>query len=274
MPSEPEARFGSRGTPDASRGCANELRLVWPEVPARDGQPAAESCADNATLTQRVLLADPSTHARLDAWWPALENEWRINLVQTVNGRLTGGDTTSDSLTNRVDRLILRHLRQAANAVLVGATTFRRDFPRSVDTRTVVLTRTGNLAGHRLDAAACRAVTVVCPPDAVERALREVPGAAILERPTDRAGAVDMVALRQQLVAERGIASVVVEGGGLTIGECLAAGVIDEICLSEAPVVGAQNGVVTPGGAVPEHWRRVLLALDNAGTTYTRLRQF
>jgi hypothetical protein len=58
--------------------------------------------------------------------WPAHPTV-RLNVVLDENARLAGADGTSRSLTNSLDRQILRLIRRDADAVIVGGESVRRE---------------------------------------------------------------------------------------------------------------------------------------------------
>lgn len=169
--------------------------------------------------------------------------DWlRLNLVAAVSGDAAGGDGTSDSLSNPVDRAVLAAVRDLADGVLVGAASIRAEgcrVPRSATL--VVLTASGDLTGHRLDPERARCVVVVCPEAAVG-SVREALGPAVAEvvtvltLPDGDAGQLDPSAV-VALLRERGLRSLVCEGGPSLAGQLLRDGLVDELCLTTSPVV-------------------------------------
>lgn len=94
-----------------------------------------------------IIDADLLSEAQLTehyAWAPG--SSLRLNIVMNSSGSLTGEDATSDSLTNVLDRRILRILRKEADAVIIGASSVRAEGwylpPRGT---LVVLSASGNL---------------------------------------------------------------------------------------------------------------------------------
>jgi riboflavin biosynthesis pyrimidine reductase len=200
--------------------------------------------------------------------------DWlRLNLIASVNGSATGRDGTSESLSNRTDRRILGVLRGMSDVVLVGASTVRVEgYVRPRKAALAVVTRTGDLGGHRLDPDPARgALLIVCPRGLEDRVRRAVgiPDARILGVEADGddlAPAAVVGALRAE-----GFPSIVCEGGPHLATALLSGGVVDELCLSTSPTL------VSPGLALvpPERTADVELSLrqllaDEQGSLYAR----
>ena len=89
----------------------------------------------------------------LDLYQPPAPDWLRINLIVSVSGSAAGPDGTSESLTNRTDRRILGVIRRQADLVVVGAASVRAEGYRIPATATLgIVTGTGDLAGHRIEA--------------------------------------------------------------------------------------------------------------------------
>jgi len=169
--------------------------------------------------------------------------EWlRLNLVAAVSGDAAGGDGTSDSLSNPVDRAVLAAVRDLADAVLVGAASVRTEgyrVPRSA--ALVVVTASGDLTGHRLDPERAERVVVVCPEAAVATVRAALgpavaPLVTVVTLPHDGTGRLDPAAV-VSLLRDRGLRSLVCEGGPTLAGQLLRDGLVDELCLTTSPVV-------------------------------------
>lgn len=242
---------------------ASRLRLVY----------ARNECANgsDAPTAREIDIRDDSALSRLASWYPTPSSWWRCNAVVTLDGRLAGMDGTSNSLTSPVDRAVLRHLRNASDAVLMGAETIRQE-PALLTpgVRILVLTATGDLTGHRITPERAKgAITIVCPESATDTAMRTMPGATVLPSPTDGAGRVDLSRLRSSL-SDRGIGRVTVEGGANVISACLESELLDEACLTQTPAFGSANAPVISANETST-WHREMVAVDDAGLLYTRL---
>lgn len=197
--------------------------------------------------------------------------EWlRLNLIATITGGAGGSDGTSETLTNPVDRRILGVIRELADVVLIGAESLRAEgYQHPRRSRLAVVTLSGNLAGHRIEAPEGAAPIVLCPPAATARVLSDLPGAEIieLEPAADGIPAADLItALRA-----RGHSSIVCEGGPRLAAQLLDTGLVDEFCLATSPLVGGVPFPVTGPTAIAE--RRATLTqllLDETSGLYAR----
>ena len=179
-------------------------------------------------------LDAPGTRERLLELYRPPGTEWlRLNLVMSVSGSAAGVDGTSESLTSAADRRILGVIRELSDVVLVGAASVRVEgyrMPRR--SRLAVLTASGDLSGHRLGDD-LSGLIVVCPQSAVDR-VRSTVGEAeflIIAETGGRASMAQVVgALR-----DAGYASIVCEGGPSLAAQLVAAGLVDELCLTTSP---------------------------------------
>lgn len=172
-------------------------------------------------------------------------------------GRSGGGDV---SLHSRHDTWLMALIRARADAILTGAGTLRvarrhlwtpeQIFPddaaafadlRAAEGRApapllVAVTNSGDLP----DAAALRGdppalvATTAAGARRARSILGERPGLSYHVSPGDT---VDLAALLAHLRAERGVESLLSEGGGRTYGALIAAGLIDETFLTISPIV-------------------------------------
>lgn len=177
----------------------------------------------------------------------------RANMVASVDGAVSA-DGRSGGLSGAADRLVFSVLRSLADVVVVGAGTARAERYRKVAAADVwprlragrqptppvaVLTRRLDLdLGERLfgragaDEAARTIVltTRQAPADRVAAAARV--GDVVL------AGSADVTAgAAIDALARRGHRSILVEGGPAVLGQLVAAGLLDELCLTISPVL-------------------------------------
>ena len=75
-----------------------------------------------------------------------------------------------------------------------------------------------------------------------------------------------------KVLAERGLFRVLTEGGPLFLGSLIENGLMDELCLTVAPILvgGASKRIVTGLGHVHTKMRRAHLLADDDGYLYTR----
>lgn len=149
--------------------------------------------------------------------WP--EGPWlRVNFVSTVDGSSQGGDGRTDSINNEVDKRVFHQLRDSADVILVGAGTARAEEYKPAATPIVVV-------GH------------------------EMP--ALLEGADNvRLAAGDLGEIVAGIHAE-GHVRILCEGGPRLLAELIAAGLVDELCLTTTPcLVGGPGKRITDGPAL------------------------
>lgn len=196
----------------------------------------------------------------------------RLNMITSITGAAVGSDGTSETLTSRVDRGILGVIRADADVVLVGAQTVRAEgyvVPRTA--RLAVVTASGDLSGHRLDLGGGRSrVLIVCAAGRAA-AVREQVGhdVELVTVEGDEVEPADVVAA----LADRGLRRVVCEGGPTLATEFAGAGLIDEYCLTVAPVLEPtpRPFLRLPEGPGPDTEVAGML-VDRVGFAYLRLR--
>jgi 5-amino-6-(5-phosphoribosylamino)uracil reductase len=219
-----------------------------------------------------------------DRWW------LRANMVSSLDGAVTGADGRSGTLSTPPDRRVFHHLRSLADAVVVGAGTARAENygpVRAVEAQAaareargqparaamVVVTRSLALDPHaRLFSGPDRVVVVTtrsAPWDAVER-LAEV--ADVVRTGGDEVDLAEMLAL----LAARGLRRLLCEGGPALLGHLVAARLVDELCLTVAPlmVAGQVRRIADgPGAEPPVGFSPAGMLLADDGTLLTRWRR-
>ena len=174
-------------------------------------------------------------------------------LAQTLDGRIATTSGSSQWIGGAGDILHTHRLRALCHAVVVGAGTVRHDDPRLTtrhcagpDPVRVVLD-----ADRRLGTA-YRVFQE--PPTTLLLTAEDAPGpdrhgtAEVLRLPRDPAGGLNLPALLRAL-AGRGLTRVFVEGGGVTVSRFLAAGCLDRLHVTVAPVL---LGSGIPAFTLPE----------------------
>ncbi len=219
---------------------------------------------------ESLELDAASTRDRLlELYRPGPSPTLRLNLVASISGSAAGSDGTSETLTSRVDRRILGVIRELSDIVLVGAASVRAEgyqVPRRA--RLAVLTASGDLAGHRIAADDSDAVIVIAPASARERVLESLPRADLIIVPTTgpTIAMTDVV----HALHSAGFPSIVCEGGPGLAGQLLAAGLVDELCLTTSPQLG---GVTLPVLATASASRAATLTqliVDEQGYLFAR----
>ena len=178
-------------------------------------------------------------------------------LAQTLDGRIATASGSSQWIGGRGDIVHTHRLRALCHAVIVGAGTVRHDDPR-LTTREVA----GNnpvrvvLDTDRRLSDAYRVFQDDGPPTLLACAA-DAPGpervgdAEVLRLPRAAAGGLCIPALLDALCARR-MTRLFVEGGGLTVSRFLAAGCLDRLHVTVAPVL---LGSGIPAFTLPEAGR-------------------
>jgi len=200
----------------------------------------------------RRLFPDPSDEVELrTAYAVDAERHVRANFVASADGSVSL-EGKSGTLGNATDRELFQLLRTMSDVVLVGAGTARvenyggakevdgRTPPIAVVSRSLSLDLTSRLFTDTL----VRPIVLTCadaPADRRDR-LADVADVVIAgEADVDMRIAID-------LLAERGLRHVECEGGPHLLGWLIAAGLLDELCLTVAPVIaGGMAGRIVAG---------------------------
>ena len=162
-------------------------------------------------------------------------------LAQTLDGRIATASGSSQWIGGPGDILHTHRLRALCHAVVVGAGTVRHDDPRLTtreapgpDPVRVVIDTERRLPPDFGVFRHGPPTLLACATDA--------PGpdrhgtAEVLRLPRDPAGGIAPAALLRALAA-RGLTRIFVEGGGLTVSRFLAAGCLDRLHVTVAPVL-------------------------------------
>ncbi|MGO2111241.1 MAG: RibD family protein [Pseudoclavibacter sp.] len=259
-----------------------ELRVLWRDDRGLDRHAASDAVADLETDAHHVdaqssvpapgstidLASDHAADA-IERLYAPPPGPWvRMNMLGTLNAKTAGPDGTSDSISNRADRAILKRIRATSDAIIVGANTARQERMATGGMRVVIVSNSGDLSGHRLSPETVeQRVTVVCPPNAAAAVARTLPGASVHHPEGGRVTARGITAWCRSTGIERPV----VEGGASLIGQFLDAGAIDEVCLTQAPVFGPDDAPSLPGSTGGGRFRRALIAADDLGFVYFRL---
>ena len=241
------------------------MRLLLADSPVTDA-PTLGSGREDAALA--AAYAVPRTSRR---WL-------RANFACSVDGSVTGANGQSGSINTEADHIVFELLRALSDVVVVGAGTARQEgYP--------ALTVDDRWRAARADAGLSPALplVVVSARGQVPPRLVEAEGGTVLlvthggSEGLDSAreqlgtehvlvcgqGHVDLVGLMDEL-AERGWTRALTEGGPRLLGSFLAAGLVDELCLSVTPrvVVGDGPRISTGDGRDDAFTPRVLVEQD------------
>ncbi len=164
-------------------------------------------------------------------------------LAQTLDGRIATVTGSSQWIGGRGDILHTHRLRALCDAVVVGAGTIRHDDPRLTtrevpgpDPVRVVLDTDRRLAAdHGVFRRPGPPTLLLCAADAPGPDRHGEAEVLSIPRAAEGPGLAPAAVLRA--LAARGLRRIFVEGGGVTVSRFLAAGCLDRLHLTVAPVL-------------------------------------
>jgi riboflavin biosynthesis pyrimidine reductase len=254
--------------------------------PVTDQTPAAPGATDDREWSLDEL-AEAYAYPEL-----APGEHWlRANMVSTLDGAAQH-DGRSQPISGETDMRIFGTLRALTDVVVVGAETVRQEGYRPARAREVFAAR--RAAAGQGPAPAIAVVTASMDLDFTQPLYTSplVPTLVLTgsAAPVDRiaaaaaAGAevvvagegrgVDPARVVREL-AERGLRRQLTEGGPRLLGQFVAAGVLDELCLTISPTITAGDAQRIAGGpsvTVP-HRLAPASVLEEAGFLFTRYRR-
>ncbi|WP_312870275.1 dihydrofolate reductase family protein [Gordonia asplenii] len=227
--------------------------------------------ATQVTTSVPAPGADPTpwltqAYAYPDADTPVL----RVNFIATVDGAASV-DGRSGGLGGDGDRLIFGVLRSLADAVIVGARTAVAENYHAPDVGVLYLVSASLSIPTDYETLRSPRVVVVTSTtaDPDRRATLTEAGATIVDCGTD---GVDMATLIAHCRA-RGQLKLLCEGGPSLFATLLADDLVDELCLTTAPLLAAGDGPRIAHGANAIDAKRVRLTQllgDDDGYLYAR----
>ncbi|MFJ8027018.1 pyrimidine reductase family protein [Streptomyces sp. NPDC096311] len=259
---------------------------------APDAPGAGVADVTDATDREWELLELAAAYAYPELRPAGVREPWlRANMVSTLDGAAQH-DGKSQGISSAADMRIFGVLRALADAVVVGAETVRQEGYRPARARAefagsreaagqgpapVIAVVTASLD---LDFSLPLFTSPLVPtlvltgaaaaPDRVAAA--EKAGAEVVIA-GDGMGVDPVRAVRA--LAERGMTRLLTEGGPRLLGQMVAAGVLDELCLTLSPTLTAGDAQRIAGGpamAVPERFELASL-LEEAGFLFARYRR-
>jgi riboflavin biosynthesis pyrimidine reductase len=230
------------------------MRLLLSDVDLGRWSPGHSGTMDSEALALAYAYPDLSP-----------KQSWvRANFIATLDGAAAGEDGRSGSIGNGADREVFNLMRALSDVVLVGAGTARTEGYRRVKVRApwpylrkdrpthpsiAVFSRSGDvpptLSKSRDDAG--EVLLVTCTRAGAEAI--EVARSTLGEDQVIVAGdeSVDLAAAVDHL-SDRGLRRILCEGGPHLMGDLVASGRLDELCLTIAPtMVGGDQPRITAG---------------------------
>lgn len=222
--------------------------MATAELPTLDvllplGRAGERILADPAELALARLYAHPQPAPGRSAWV-------RANMIASLDGAGTGADSRSGTLNGAADLRVFQVLRAVADVVLIGAGTARAEGYGSLELpaglaagrvgrgqrpapELAVISGTGDLPSALLDSAACPLIITIRNRPGLGELRERIGGDRVVVAGDDR---VDLKRALAEL-AGRGLARVLTEGGPRVLGDLLAAGCVDDLCLTWSPLV-------------------------------------
>jgi diaminohydroxyphosphoribosylaminopyrimidine deaminase/5-amino-6-(5-phosphoribosylamino)uracil reductase len=208
---------------------------------------------------------------------PAPRSAVTLSYAQTLDGRLATSTGNSQWISVPESLRFGHELRAKHDAIMVGVGTVRKDDPRLTVRRAAGRDPLRVVVDSALRTPLTAAVlakgaapgTVLAVTDRAPAAKRDevrALGATVLCLPTNAAGRVDLVALLAAL-HQRGVGSVLVEGGAGVITALLRARLADRLVVCVAPkILGA--GIEAEGDLGIRELARALLMTNASVTPY------
>lgn len=204
----------------------------------------------------------------------------RVNFVASADGAVAV-DGLSAGLSSPTDKAVFRVLRMVCDALLVGAGTFRHENyrPLTLDAQRREWRTSRGLPAYPRLVIFSRSLDL----DPQHRALREAPVRPLIVTPTepgdhplrevaDILGADPAAAVNT--VRERGMTSLLCEGGPGLLGLLTGADLVDEVCLTLSPLLAGPGAdrIVTGTPHEPRRMRLVHAFAADDGMILTRYR--
>lgn len=213
--------------------------------PAQGAHPAAHPTAPDAHAALLQSLYGPLCATRLRRpGHDGHEGSYVVgHLAQSLDGRIATTCGVSRWLSGQEDLLHTHRMRAIADAVLVGANTVQHDDPQLTvrlcggdHPVRVVLDPEHRLDGSQRVFTDDSAPTLLLVAEDRIGTERHLGRAEVVPAPRGPDGGLDPFEIRRVL-ARRGLHWLFVEGGGITVSRFLAAGALDRLQITVAPVI-------------------------------------
>lgn len=179
--------------------------------------------------------------------FPTVERPWlRTNFVTTLDGAAHDVDGVTASLGGATDTALFAHLRSIADVILIGAGTTRiENYGPDSPVPIAVVSRRLEIP-DRLRVPGVAVVTTTDASSERVELLRSA-GVDVLAHGT---GAIDWPGVLADF-ATRGWMRINCEGGPTLHGELVSLGLVDDLCLTIAPVMTSGNAPRIAHGGLP-----------------------
>jgi riboflavin biosynthesis pyrimidine reductase len=205
---------------------------------------------------------------RLRSLYEPPRTPWlRVNMVSTVDGAATGASGLTGSINNPADKRVFHLLRSMADAIVVGAGTARAEGYGEAVAPIVLVSRAGQVPQRLQEAPRGRVLLATCADSPGLAESRRLLGDENVVVAGD--DAVDLGLVRDAL-ADRGFRNLLGEGGPQLLGAMLAAGVVDELCVTTVPQAVAGSHLRITDGAGVDVRLELAALLEEDGTLLGR----
>ena len=216
---------------------------------ANNGEPAAaHDAAWQAVLERRIDAASPLASSPLNDLYGPLCDAGRNgrfavgHLAQSLDGRIATNSGVSRWISGEADLLHTHRMRALVDAVIVGVNTVLHDDPQLTVRRCagrnpvrVIIDPERRLDGSQRVFNDGAAPTLLLTASDCERNGKTLGNAEIVTLP--RSGSeLDPHEIRR-ILAQRGLHRLLIEGGGVTVSRFLAAGALDRLQITVAPLI-------------------------------------
>ena len=203
----------------------------------------------------------------------------RVNFVASVDGAVAV-DGLSAALSSPTDKAVFRILRMVCDALLVGAGTFRHENyrPLTLDAQRREWRNRSGLSAYPCLVVFSKSLDL----DPEHPALRDAPVRPLIVTPADPGDhplsrVADLIVAADPVAAvsalrERGMTSLLCEGGPGLLGMLSGAGLVDEVCLTVSPLLAGPGAdrIVTGTPHAPRRMRLVHAFAADDGMLLTR----
>lgn len=170
---------------------------------------------------------------RLYAHSAVVGRPWvRSNFVATLDGAVHAEDGRSGAFGGAIDTRVFEILRHLSDVILVGAGTARTEGYGPTNRPIAVVSRSLDLPQRLIVPGTILITTEDAPAEALARLRKTVDVIAIGE------GEIDWPAVMREL-ARQGLRKVLCEGGPSLHGDLVGLDLVDEVCLTIAPVLAS-----------------------------------
>ncbi|WP_239451464.1 RibD family protein [Elioraea rosea] len=232
-----------------------DAAVMWEALLRRRGGKAGPlPVPADAEAAQLAALLGPVTAPPVapDGMWVT------AHLAQSLDGRIATRSGVSQWISDRADIIHTHRLRALHHAILVGAGTIAADDPQlttrevkgETPVRIVLDTERRLSPAYRVFSGGAPTLLVCAADVAGPQRHGE---AEVVRLPRDASGRLDLALLLRRLW-QRGLTHLFVEGGGVTVGRFLAAGLLDRLHVAVAPLLigSGLSALVLPEATRPE----------------------